>query len=76
MNPQVALLIANLVCTDPVQPFREFYGRYYMPPTLEGRFRLGQSGEPWEYVFPRVADAIGDYADYRAARATMCGGAR
>jgi hypothetical protein len=76
MNPQVALMILTLTCSDPVQPFRDFYSRYYVARTTEGHFRLGYTGEQLDWVYPRVADAIGDYADYRVARANLCGGQR
>lgn len=77
MKAEVALLIMNLSCADPQMTLREFYSRYFVPPTTDtGSFRWGYRGMSMDSVYQLQLDGIGDYAEYRIARAETCGGHR
>lgn len=72
MKAEVALLILNLSCADPQVGLRDFFSRYYVPPTSAGSFRWGAQGETFDSVFTRQLDAFADYAEYRIARWEKC----
>lgn len=74
MNPQVALMILSLSCGDPALSFRDFYARYFHPGGTSSW--AGFTGERTDTVMKRVADATGDYVEYRTARAETCGASK
>lgn len=70
MSPIVLTLLMSLNCAVPPPDFRTFYADNYQPKARSHWF--GRNLEPINIAMERLADAIADYADYRAERADRC----
>ena len=57
-------------CAAPPQDFRTFYAERY--PLFSTSAWFGMSGERYDEIFRRLANAVADYADYVRDYQLMC----
>jgi hypothetical protein len=70
MSPVVIALLGGLHCSLPPLDFRTFYSRFYASPG--DRHWFVRDAEDRGTAARRLADALADFADYRAGRADKC----